>query len=99
VVPALTTGVFGFAIGASIASFVGVVRARRPLAMSVVSPPSHCLSCSVPLAWFDNVPVVSWLVLRGRCRHCGAAVPVRVLLGEIGGGLIGATVAVGLSAL
>ncbi len=61
--------------GLAIGSFLNVVAARVPLRRSVVSPPSACMSCGERIAWYDNVPVLSWLLLRGRCRHCGARIP------------------------
>jgi leader peptidase (prepilin peptidase)/N-methyltransferase len=66
-----------FAPGLAIGSFLNVVAARLPLHRSIVSPGSACMSCEATLAWYDNVPVVSWLLLRGRCRHCGAAISWR----------------------
>ena len=64
-------------LGACIGSFVNVVAWRLPRQESVVKPRSHCPRCGTTLAWFENVPVVSWLMLRGRCRHCGAAISGR----------------------
>jgi leader peptidase (prepilin peptidase)/N-methyltransferase len=55
----------------ALGSFVNVVAARVPLRRSVVRPRSACMACASELAWYDNVPVVSYLVLRGRCRSCG----------------------------
>jgi leader peptidase (prepilin peptidase)/N-methyltransferase len=55
----------------ALGSFLNVVAARVPLRRSVVRPASACMSCGYELAWHDNVPVVSWLLLRGRCRSCG----------------------------
>ena len=60
--------------GLAIGSFLNVVAARVPLRRSLVRPASACMSCSKPIAWHDNVPVVSYLVLRGRCRSCGASI-------------------------
>ncbi len=60
--------------GLAIGSFLNVVAARVPLRRSLVRPASACMSCSKPIAWYDNVPVVSYLVLRGRCRSCGASI-------------------------
>ena len=51
-----------------------MVAARVPLKRSLVSPGSACMSCSAPIAWYDNVPVLSYFVLRGKCRHCGAKI-------------------------
>ena len=60
--------------GLAIGSFLNVVAARVPLKRSVVSPGSACMSCGHELRWYENVPVVSYLALRGRCRGCGARI-------------------------
>jgi leader peptidase (prepilin peptidase)/N-methyltransferase len=60
--------------GLALGSFLNVVAARIPLNRSIVAPGSACMSCGERIAWHDNVPLVSWLVLRGRCRHCRAAI-------------------------
>ena len=67
----------GFAPGLVLGSFLNVVAARVPLRRSVVKPGSACMSCGTEIAWRDNVPLVSWLLLRGRCRHCGVRIPWR----------------------
>lgn len=92
---AVVAGVVGVVIG----SFLNVVIWRVPRGESVVSPPSHCPGCDTPIAPRDNVPLLSWLVLRGRCRHCGERISVRYPLVELGTGLLFALVAwhVGLS--
>jgi leader peptidase (prepilin peptidase) / N-methyltransferase len=64
-------------LGALIGSFLNVVIHRVPLGESLVSPGSHCPACDAPVRSFDNVPVLSWVVLRGRCRSCGAPISVR----------------------
>lgn len=61
----------------AVGSFLNVVVARVPIKRSVVSPPSACMSCETAIAWFDNIPVLSWLLLRGRCRNCGAGISWR----------------------
>ena len=63
--------------GLALGSFLNVVAARVPLRRSNVRPASSCMSCSTPVAARDNVPVLSYLWLRGRCRHCGARIPLR----------------------
>jgi leader peptidase (prepilin peptidase) / N-methyltransferase len=68
---------FFFATGAVVGSFANVCIHRLPRGGSVVRPGSHCPACGAPIAFFDNVPVVSWLVLRGRCRRCGAPISIR----------------------
>lgn len=71
-------GLMGLLIG----SFLNVVIWRVPRGESIVSPPSHCPSCDAEIAPYDNIPVLSWLVLRGRCRHCGAGISIRYPLVE-----------------
>ena len=68
--------------GLALGSFLNVVAARIPLRRSVVSPGSACMTCETPLAWYDNLPLVSFAMLRGRCRHCGTAIPWRYPLVE-----------------
>jgi len=64
-------------LGACVGSFLNVVAWRLPRQESVVVPGSHCPRCGTALAWFENVPVLSWLLLRGRCRHCAAPISPR----------------------
>jgi leader peptidase (prepilin peptidase) / N-methyltransferase len=65
-----------FAPGLALGSFLNVVAARVPLRRSIVRPPSACMSCAQELRWYDNVPLVSYAVLRGRCRNCGVRIPL-----------------------
>ena len=65
------------AFGAVIGSFLNVVMWRLPRGESLVTPGSRCLACEHRIAPYDNVPIVSWLVLRGRCRRCGARISPR----------------------
>ena len=76
--------VFGLAVG----SFLNVVIWRVPRKLSVVRPPSHCPSCETPIRPVDNVPVASWLRLRGKCRHCDAPISIRYPLIELAGGVL-----------
>jgi leader peptidase (prepilin peptidase)/N-methyltransferase len=71
-------GVLGLLIG----SFLNVVVWRVPRGESIVSPPSHCPKCDTPIAPRDNIPVLSWLLLRGRCRHCQNPISARYPLVE-----------------
>ena len=64
---------FGLAIG----SFLNVVIYRLPRHESLAHPGSHCPNCETAIKWYDNIPVVSWLVLRGRCRSCAQPIAVR----------------------
>jgi leader peptidase (prepilin peptidase)/N-methyltransferase len=61
-------------IGLCIGSFLNVVIYRLPLGQSLATPPSRCRNCGYSLRWFDNIPVLSWALLRGRCRKCGISV-------------------------
>src|SRR5215208_4493224 len=74
----------GFALG----SFLNVIVARVPLRRSIIHPGSACMACEAPIAWYDNVPLLSYLLLRGRCRHCGTHIPLRYLLIEASTGLL-----------
>jgi len=84
----LIAGLFGLAIG----SFLNVCTLRWPEEESVISPPSRCPRCGQPVRWHDNVPVLSWLILRGRCRSCGQAISLQYPLVELATGMIWAGV-------
>jgi leader peptidase (prepilin peptidase) / N-methyltransferase len=66
-----------FAPGLALGSFLNVVSARVPLRRSIVRPPSACMNCGQEISWYDNVPLVSYIFLRGRCRNCHASIPLR----------------------
>lgn len=87
---ALLVGAAGF--GALWGSFLNVCIARIPRGMSVVRPPSHCFACGKPVLARDNIPILSYLILRGRCRHCGAKFSARHALVEALTGLLSALV-------
>jgi leader peptidase (prepilin peptidase)/N-methyltransferase len=74
---------FAFAPGLALGSFLNVVAARVPLRRSVVKPASACMSCGTEIAARDNIPVLSWALLRGRCRHCAARIPLRYPVVEL----------------
>lgn len=76
---AVLAGIWGALWG----SFFNVVVVRVPKGESLVHPPSHCTSCQQPLHWYDNIPIVSYLALRGRCRMCGAHYSARYMLVEV----------------
>ncbi|MBI2908379.1 MAG: prepilin peptidase [Chloroflexi bacterium] len=77
-----------FVLGASVGSFLNVVADRLPKGESLVRPRSRCPACGTTLAPADMIPVLSYLLLRGRCRYCGASIPLRVLLVEAATGLL-----------
>lgn len=76
--------IFMAVLGAVTGSFMSVVAHRVPLKQSIVSPRSRCPSCETQIAAYDNIPIVSWLILRGRCRHCGERIPATYPLLELG---------------
>lgn len=82
------------AFGALIGSFLNVVIHRVPLGRSLVAPPSACVACGSRVRPVDNIPVLSWLVLRGRCRDCGERISARYPLVELGTAAFFALVAV-----
>jgi leader peptidase (prepilin peptidase)/N-methyltransferase len=81
-------GVFLFALGLCLGSFLNVCIHRLPAGKSLVWPGSHCPKCVAPIAWYDNLPVISYFVLGGRCRTCGAAFSARYMAVELVTGLL-----------
>ena len=79
---------FSFLFGAVVGSFLNVCICRMPNDESVVSPPSRCPSCGSGIRWFDNIPIVSYLILRGRCRACSVRISPRYPLVELLNGLL-----------
>ena len=75
--------VFMFILGAITGSFLNVCIVRLPQGKSVVFPGSHCIHCSKSIAWYDNIPLLSWFVLRGKCRHCAGKFSFRYCLVEL----------------
>lgn len=75
-------------MGLVVGSFANVCVYRLPLERSLARPGSSCPSCGAPIRWYDNVPVLSWIVLRARCRRCGARISVRYPLVELANGLL-----------
>ncbi|NOS35306.1 MAG: prepilin peptidase [Deltaproteobacteria bacterium] len=82
-VPDLLIHIFVFAFGATIGSFLNVCIYRLPLKKSIVSPPSACPVCGRRLPFYDNIPIFSYMLLRGRCRGCGASFSIRYLAIEV----------------
>ncbi len=75
-------------LGLCLGSFLNVCILRLPHEQSLLRPPSSCPKCRRPIAWRDNIPVVSWLLLKGRCRHCGARISVQYPVVEAAVGLL-----------
>lgn len=72
-----------FMLGAAFGSFFNVCIYRMPREESIVNPPSHCPKCNKPIRWHDNIPLLSFLVLRGKCRDCGTLISPRYLFIEL----------------
>ena len=70
-------------LGACLGSFLNVVIARVPAGRSLIRPGSSCPRCGAPIAWYDNVPLLSWLLLRGKCRNCAQPISARYPLVEL----------------
>ena len=83
----LLLGFYAFAIGAVVGSFLNVLIHRYPREESIVFPASHCPNCNAGIRWFDNVPILAYLWLRGRCRDCREAISLRYPLVELANAL------------
>ncbi|MBI4224651.1 MAG: prepilin peptidase, partial [Deltaproteobacteria bacterium] len=80
----ILAAMFGLIVG----SFLNVVIHRMPLEQSIVKPRSYCPQCKHPIRWYDNIPLLSYLMLRGKCRDCQQAISIRYLLVEVLTGLV-----------
>jgi len=72
-----------FAFGGIVGSFLNVCIVRIPEKLSIVMPPSHCPKCKQPIAFYDNIPLLSYIILGGRCRHCKQPIPFRYFVVEL----------------
>lgn len=75
--------VLGGILGLCVGSFLNVVIYRLPAHMNLAKPASHCPKCGAAIKWYDNIPVLSWLLLRGKCRHCKEKISPRYMLVEL----------------
>ncbi len=76
--------IFGLIFG----SFANVLIYRIPRRLSIVYPPSSCTACNLPIKWYDNIPVLSYIILKGRCRNCGAVISIRYPVIELLSGFL-----------
>lgn len=81
--PLIVFPVFAFIFGTVVGSFLNVCICRMPKNESIVSPPSHCPGCSYQIRWYDNIPVLSYLFLRGKCRGCGTHISLQYPMVEL----------------
>ena len=79
---------FAFAFGACVASFLNVCIWRLPRNESVVSPPSHCPDCNAPIRWYQNIPILSYIALGGKCASCRKPISMRYTIVELLGGIL-----------
>jgi leader peptidase (prepilin peptidase)/N-methyltransferase len=86
--PLVAYPLFAFVFGMVVGSFLNVCICRIPKNESIVSPPSHCPGCSYQIRWYDNIPLVSYLLLKGKCRGCGAPISLQYPLVELLNGVL-----------
>ncbi|HEY2923414.1 MAG TPA: prepilin peptidase, partial [Candidatus Eisenbacteria bacterium] len=86
--PRIFLGAAAFVIGLILGSFLNVVIARLPRGQSIVSPPSRCPRCKERIRPWDNIPVLSYILLRGRCRHCRRSISWRYPVVELTSGIL-----------
>jgi len=87
VIPLIWCEAIGFLLGLLFGSFLNVCISRLPQHASIVHPRSHCPQCGLKIRWYDNIPLLSWLLLLGRCRDCRRSIPLRYPLVELGLGI------------
>lgn len=75
-------GILFFMLGATMGSFFNVVIYRLPKKISIIKPPSHCPGCKERIHWKDNMPILSYLILNGKCRNCDFHIPIKYLVVE-----------------
>lgn len=77
-----------FIFGCVMGSFYHVVATRISNEESIITPPSHCNNCNHKLSWYENIPIISFLIQKGKCRNCGAKIPFSCLVSEIVTGVL-----------
>ena len=79
----LINNFFAFIIGCCFGSFINVIICRLPLGESIVLPGSHCMKCNYKISWYENIPIISWIFLRGRCAKCNKKISIMYFLIEL----------------
>ncbi len=82
------TGIYLFVIGCCVGSFINVLNFRLPLGQSIFYPSSRCTKCDYKIKWFDNIPLISWILLGAKCRECKRTISINYPLVELTTGLI-----------
>ena len=82
------TGIYLFVIGCCVGSFINVLNFRLPLGQTILYPSSRCTKCNCKIKWFDNIPLISWLLLGAKCRACNKKISITYPLIELATGLI-----------
>ena len=82
------TGIYLFVIGCCVGSFINVLNFRLPLGRSIIFPSSRCTKCNFKLKWFDNIPLISWILMGAKCRSCKQKISITYPLIELTTGLI-----------
>jgi leader peptidase (prepilin peptidase)/N-methyltransferase len=80
--------VVSFCIGTSLGSFIGVLIDRIPRQEEFIRTPSHCTNCGYQIHWYENIPLVSYIYLRGRCSQCKSQIPIKYFLIELIFGIV-----------
>ena len=83
----LVSGLAGFS-GLAVGWFLNLCSTRWPVSLSIISPGSQCTECSRAIRWYDNIPVLSWLILSGKCRYCSVLIPIQYPVIELTSGLL-----------
>ncbi|MFH1077260.1 MAG: A24 family peptidase [Pseudomonadota bacterium] len=87
-IPPFMIGITVFLFGLIIGSFLNVCIYRIPKSISLITPRSTCPNCSQPICWYDNIPIVSYMILGGRCRYCGYTISIRYPAVELISGIL-----------
>ena len=77
-----------FIFGIIMGSFYNVLATRLPIGKSIIKPGSHCDACNHKLKWYENIPLISYIIQKGKCKNCGTQIPFDVFLSELATGVL-----------